>query len=488
MKKYSISAIFLILLLVVSRGNLYAGTWTLLNMPGASWTDPLGIDNNIIVGQYYASGWHTFSYDGTTWNTLDKPWSYPNSTRIYAIDGGNLVGQYYKNASDGPHGLFYNGATWKTLDAPGATKTYMTGISGNNIVGLYLETSYKSFLYDGTTWTTLVMPGVNANQLVVRGIDGSNIVGWYDKSQAHGFLYDGTTWTTLDMPGATGTWIEDIDGSNIVGHYSTGSTGSGSHSFLYDGTTWTTIDMPGATWTWITGISGKKIVGYSRDVSDNYHGFIYEITEAPVACIAAVNQTIEAQGPFGAVVTLDGSCSSDADSTPGTSDDINDFNWYEIDPCNPDNDIFLGSGETIDCNLPLGEHTIVLEVTDKADASDSNEITVTIQDTTPPELNLSVSPTILWPPNGKMIKITSTCTATDICDPSPQVSLLDITASEPCNPNDIQISDDGSIYLCATRSGNSKARIYTLTYQACDESVNCATKTATVTVPHDMRK
>ena len=111
-----------------------------------------------------------------------------------------------------------------------------------------------------------------------------------------------------------------------------------------------------------------------------------------------------------------------------------------------------------------------------------------VPDTTPPEFSLFVTPTILWPPNHKMIKITPTCTATDICDPSPQVSLVDITTNEPCNPDDIKIAPDGSISLCATRSGNSKARIYTLTYKACDSSANCTVKTATITVPHDKRK
>jgi len=209
---------------------------------------------------------------------------------------------------------------------------------------------------------------------------------------------------------------------------------------------------------------------------------------SPIACIADVNQPIEAQGPFGAKVTLDGSCSSDADSAPGTNDDINDFNWYEIDPCDPDNEVYLGSGQIYDCNLPLGTHTVILEVIDKAGATDSNEITVTIEDTTPPEFNLSVSPTILWPANNKMVKITPAWTATDLCDPSPEVSLVDITMNEPGSPADIRITPDGSIYLCATRSGSSKGRIYTITYEACDESDNCTTKTAAVTVPHDNRK
>ncbi len=208
----------------------------------------------------------------------------------------------------------------------------------------------------------------------------------------------------------------------------------------------------------------------------------------PIACFVDVNQILEAQGQFGAKITLDGSCSSDADSTPGTNDDINDFDWYRVDPCDQNNEIYIGSGQIIDCNLPLGHHTIILEVTDKSGATDSNEITVTIQDTTPPEFDLSVSPTILWPANNKMVKITPTWTATDLCGQSLEVSLVDVTMNEPGNPDDIQILDDGSIYLCATRSGNSKARIYTLTYQACDSNGNCTTKTATVTVPHDMRK
>ncbi len=210
---------------------------------------------------------------------------------------------------------------------------------------------------------------------------------------------------------------------------------------------------------------------------------------SPVACIMSVNEFIEAQGPFGAKVTLDGSCSSDADSTPGTNDDINAFNWYEVDPCNPDNEIYLGSGQVYNCNLPLGSHTIALEVTDKkAGATDSNEITIIVEDTTPPEFNLSVSPTILWPPNHKMVEITKTCVASDLCDPEPEVSLVNITTNEPCNPDDIKIAPDGSISLSATRSGNSKGRIYTITCQACDESVNCTTRSATVTIPHDNRK
>ena len=214
---------------------------------------------------------------------------------------------------------------------------------------------------------------------------------------------------------------------------------------------------------------------------------------APVACIVGGDRTIEATG-LETRVTLDGSCSSDADSTPGTNDDIAHFDWYKVDACDPNFEDFLASGEIIDCNLPLGEHIIVLEVTDKAGAFDTNEVTIIVQDTTPPDFTLPVIPTTLWPANHKMVLITLSWTASDICDDSPEVTLVSITMNEGDETkgsghttDDIQIGDDGSIYLRAERSGTGSGRIYTITYQAADDSGNVAVASATVTVPHGQR-
>ena len=215
---------------------------------------------------------------------------------------------------------------------------------------------------------------------------------------------------------------------------------------------------------------------------------------APVACIVDGNQVVEAEAPWGARVTLDGSCSSDADSAPGTNDDIAQFDWYKVDACDPNFEDFLASGEIIDCNLPLGEHIIVLEVIDKAGAFDTNEVTIIVQDTTPPDFTLSVTPTTLWPANHKMVLIRPSWTASDICDASPEVSLVSITMNEGDEAKgdghtagDIQTGDDGSIRLRAERSGSGSGRIYTITYQAVDDSGNAAVASATVTVPHDQR-
>jgi len=210
---------------------------------------------------------------------------------------------------------------------------------------------------------------------------------------------------------------------------------------------------------------------------------------APIACIVGGDRAVEVGSGCEGKVILDGSCSSDADSTPGTNDDIEYFDWYEkIDPCDPNSDIFLGSGEVIECNLPLGEHIILLEVTHKAGAFDANEVIITVEDKTPPEFSLTVVPDVLWPANHKMVLITPSWEVSDNCDEWPEVTLVSITINEDgAMEDDIQIGDD-EIWLRAERSGTGSGRIYTITYTAVDDSGNVTQKSASVTVPHDRRR
>jgi hypothetical protein len=115
-------------------------------------------------------------------------------------------------------------------------------------------------------------------------------------------------------------------------------------------------------------------------------------------------------------------------------------------------------------------------------------------DTTPPEFLLSVSPTGLWPPDHKMVEITPSWTVRDECDAAPQVSLAGIVMSEEDNTvgdghttRDIEIGDDGEIYVRSERSGAGSDRVYTITYQAVDDCGNVTVRSATVSIPHDFK-
>jgi hypothetical protein len=141
--------------------------------------------------------------------------------------------------------------------------------------------------------------------------------------------------------------------------------------------------------------------------------------------------------------------------------------------------------------FPLGDTVVTWTATDDASNQDTDTQTVTVIDTTPPEISVSVSPDALWPPNHKQVEITPTVVATDVCDPDPQVHLVSITSNEPDEDQrgdghtsgDVSIADDFAFALRAERKGDGSGRVYTIVYEAEDQSGNTAQGEATVVVP-----
>jgi len=205
---------------------------------------------------------------------------------------------------------------------------------------------------------------------------------------------------------------------------------------------------------------------------------------APVAD-AGPNQTVECPDS----VTLNGSGSTDANSTAGTNDDITSYEW------------FLGTtkiaeGEVTKAKLPLGTNVVTLKVTDKVGATDTDDVTVTVVDTTPPVVTLRMSPSRLWPPNHKMQTVQAVLDIHDACDRAPTVKLVSVTSNEPDNglgdgdtSGDISGAslgtDDRAVQVRAERAGGGSGRVYTFTYRVTDASGNATQVSATVTVPHD---
>ncbi len=133
----------------------------------------------------------------------------------------------------------------------------------------------------------------------------------------------------------------------------------------------------------------------------------------PPIANAGADQTVECTGNGCAAVTLNGSASSDPDNDPLT------YEWKEGENV---------VGTTGIVNLPavsLGPHAYTLTVNDGKGGTATDDVAITVQDTTPPVLTLAHdSTTVLLPSAGASgasvdVLAASGASASDQCDPNP---------------------------------------------------------------------
>jgi hypothetical protein len=152
----------------------------------------------------------------------------------------------------------------------------------------------------------------------------------------------------------------------------------------------------------------------TADVPFTYGGeadLLFEF-DAPPKAVATAATTVECDRSGGALVTLDGSASTDPDSPPGGGSDIASYDWYEN--FGLPTETHLGSGATLTPTLSLGSHVMTLKVTDLSGESDTASITVTVQDTTPPVLDCpAITPAECSGPTGSVVHVA--VSAVDAC-------------------------------------------------------------------------
>jgi hypothetical protein len=205
------------------------------------------------------------------------------------------------------------------------------------------------------------------------------------------------------------------------------------------------------------------------------------VNDPPVAvAVASGGATVACSGPGGAVVTLSGALSSDPDGDPIT------YVWRD------ESGGVVATTVVADVTVPRGRHTFTLTVDDGRGGSSTASVTVVVGDSKRPRIEVSMSPSVLWPPNGKMVPVVALITVSDSCDPSPRVILKKVTNSEgdrgkPWIEGAAFGTDDRAFSLRAERSGKGPGRVYTVTYVVTDASGNRSSAEATVVVPHDQR-
>lgn len=205
----------------------------------------------------------------------------------------------------------------------------------------------------------------------------------------------------------------------------------------------------------------------------------------PPTANAGADQTVEATSAAGASVTLDGTGSSDPDG------DALAYTWRE-------GATVIATGASPSVTLGLGVHTIELTVEDPSGATSTDQVVVTVEDTTAPAITVTASIPSLWPPNHTMQVAASGIGASDIVDGSPTMTIA-VTSNEPVDglgdgdtaPDwTVTRAADGSytVAVRAERSGKGAGRVYTIVITATDASNNSSSQTLTVNVPRSQGK
>lgn len=170
-------------------------------------------------------------------------------------------------------------------------------------------------------------------------------------------------------------------------------------------------------------------------------------------------------------VGADSACKANASIDGGSSDPQGETLTLTQSPPNP---------------YSLGLTPVSLTATNTSGESSRCSGQVTVLDNTPPQINsISASPSILWPPNHKLVPISLAVSASDNCSAA-SCKVVSVSSNEPVSTgNDWTITSDSTVMLRAERLGGGSGRVYTIIVQCKDASQNVSMSNVLVTVPHD---
>ncbi|HEX5473847.1 MAG TPA: hypothetical protein VFX12_04215 [Vicinamibacterales bacterium] len=133
----------------------------------------------------------------------------------------------------------------------------------------------------------------------------------------------------------------------------------------------------------------------------------------------------------------------------------------------------------------VGNRTYVFGVTctdASGNHSDGTASVVVPPDVTAPVITgIAASPSVIWPPNGAMVPVTVTITATDDVDATPVCAIDEIGSSEG-TANDAQVTGDTTARVRALKGSKDDPRVYTIHASCADAAGNVSGAAVTVTV------
>jgi hypothetical protein len=159
----------------------------------------------------------------------------------------------------------------------------------------------------------------------------------------------------------------------------------------------------------------------------------------------------------------------------------------DVTPAEVDDGSFDPDGDPIVSTLSpaspfaLGITPVTLTVTDEHGATATCSATVAVVDTTPPTLaQVAASPSVLWPPNHKLVGVEIAYSATDNCSPQTAIACALAVASDEAvdalgdghSAPDWLVTGAHRVQLRSERSGRGNGRIYGVAITCADAAMN----------------
>jgi len=478
-----------------------------------------------VAGEAYTSGnaaQHAFLYSGGTMidlGTLGGLFS-----RAVAVnDSGQAIGTSL-TASGTQEAFLYSGGLMTSLGTLGRNSSSATAINASGSVAgdSWTDLETHAFLYTDGKMNDLGTLGgpdstayaLNDSDVVVGGSKLAN-------GEWHAFRFAGDAIQDLGTLGGTYSSASAINNDGQIIGASLTPNNAESHGFLYDGGTLTDLGTLGGNYSFPTALNNLgQIVGDSANLDGSARAFLWQngtmtdlntllpadsgwvlisalfINDAGrIVGYGIYNKSVQwfaldpgsdpvntsptaAAGPDQKVncqtmVTLDGTGSSDPDG------DALNYRWSYAGKV-------FSTDATVIVSFDVGTHSITLTVTDPCGESSQDEVIVQVTDPVAPSIaSITANPNELWPPNGQLTSITVTVAASDNCDGALVSRIVSITASEPVQAGEIQITGDLTARLAASKNSYGSERVYTMTVRCTDVAGNHAEGTVVVTVPRD---
>jgi hypothetical protein len=480
-------------------------------------------------GGPYAGAAYVFVRNGTSWSEQAKLIASDTASfdrfgfSMAFSDDTVVVGAYNDEHAGGlgagsAYVFVRNGTSWseqakliasdaRTYDQFGNSvalsgDTAVVGASFSDNLALFDNAgSAYVFVRNGTSWSEQAeliasdaLPDVYFGNSVALSGDTAVVGAAQDSSggvlsgSAYVFVRSGSTWSEQTKLRGSDTTFYDFFGSSVTlsgntavvaatGNDHAGDMDAGAaYVFLGSGANWSELAKltasdaaAGNGFGKSVRLSGDTVVMGSSDVTETGSAFVFQLPQqAPLALCMDVT------------VFAGSDCTADASIDAGSFDPDGDPITLSQEPPGP-----YGLGDTL----------VTLTVTDEQGASGSCMATVTVADTTAPQLSVVLTPDTLWPPNHHMVDVQATVIASDNCG-TPTIALASLTSNEADDAlgrgdgkttGDIQPgTDDFHFSLRAERAGAGSGRIYTVVYTATDGAGNAASEAGLVVVPHDL--